>query len=794
MKVKFWLLDLNYEEKAENPEIWMWGIREDGKRILVVDRSFKPYFHVTVSENSLEEVLREILKLKVRGVLDCIPQDMKMFGKPVKAVKIVCRSPDEVGEIAKDVKRIRGVTEVYGDDIRFTLRYLIDMGIKPCSWIEVECEKADGYGGVKVYEVYLATAPPRNVEEELTPNLKVLALWITCMGEAGSPKPERDPIIIISTLNCEGVEKNFIAEGDEKPSDAEIIVEFTRYVDEYDPDIIVSYGSNARIIPYLLERAKRNRVKLSIDRQRGEPHASLYGHISITGRINLDLFDYAEEFQEVKVKSLENIAEYLGVMDASEIIEEYEVQDYWKDPLKRGKLIDYSMKNARRVMGIYKAISDFAIQLSQLVGLPLDFVGTAAVGFRVEWFLIRKAHEMGELVPKRREIPYQPYAGAIVLQPKPGLHEKVAVIDFRSMYPSIMLKYNVSPDTYIPPEEAEPECGVYIAPEVGHRFRREPPGFYRDVLKSLMEARSMVREKLKKIAQEDPLYKVLDARQKAIKVISNAMYGYAGWTGARWYIKQVAEAVTAWGRSLISSALKMAEELNLKVIYGDTDSIFVKYEPEKVEKLVKRVEGELGFEARVDKVYVRILFTEAKKRYCGLMEDGKLDFVGLEVVRGDWAEVAKKAQEGVLEIIMRGGGTGKAIEYVKEYINGMRRGEKPLKEYIIWKTLTKGLEEYEVRAPHVQAAKMLMEKGYTLTLGDKVGYIITLGSGKLYEKAKPYQLASKNELDIEYYISNQVIPAISRILEPLGVNVQRILSSGTTRTLMDYIKKERTTT
>ena len=789
MKVKFWLLDLNYEE-AETPEIWMWGIREDGKRVLVIDRNFKPYFHATVVEESLAETSREILKLKVKGVLNCIPQDMKIFGKPVKALKIICQDPDEVEGVAREVKKIRGVTEVYGDDIRFTLRYLIDMGIKPCSWIEVDCEKAEGYGGVKVDEVYIATAPPKPVEEESTPNLKVLALWITCMGEAGSPKPERDPIIIISTVNGEGVEKNFIARGDEKPSDAEIIMGFIRYVDEYDPDIIVSYGSNAKIIPYLTERAKRNRVKLSIDRQRGEPHTSLYGHISITGRINLDLFDYAEEFQEVKVKSLENIAEYLGVMDASEIIEEYEVQDYWKDPSRRGKLLEYSMKNARRVMGIYKAISDFAIQLSQLVGLPLDFVGTAAVGFRVEWFLIRKAHEIGELVPKRREIPYQPYAGAIVLQPKPGLHENVAVIDFRSMYPSIMLKYNVSPDTYIPPEEPEPECGVYIAPEVGHRFRREPPGFYRDVLKSLMEARSMIREKLKKITPENPLYKVLDARQKAIKVISNAMYGYAGWTGARWYIKQVAEAVTAWGRNLISSALKMAEELNLKVIYGDTDSIFVKYEPEKVEKLVKRVEGELGFEARIDKVYVRVLFTEAKKRYCGLLENGKLDFVGLEVVRGDWAEVAKKAQEGVLEIIMRGGGTGKAIEYIREYINAMRRGEKPLKEYIIWKTLTKSLEEYEVKAPHVQAAKMLMEKGYTLTLGDKVGYVITLGAGKLYEKAKPYQLASKNELDVEYYISNQVIPATSRILEVLGVDVERILSQKTTKTLMDYFRKK----
>jgi DNA polymerase I len=208
-------------------------------------------------------------------------------------------------------------------------------------------------------------------------------------------------------------------------------------------------------------------------------------------------------------------------------------------------------------------------------------VGTAAVGFRVEWFLIKHAYKIGELVPKRKERPYLPYAGAIVLPPKPGIHEQIAVLDFKAMYPNIMVAYNLSPDTYVSPNEPQPPSGVFEAPEVGHKFRKEPPGFYKEVLTYLISVRDKIRSKLKGLPPDSGEYRVLNARQKAVKIITNASYGYAGWIGARWYIKPVAEAATAWGRNIISNAVKIAETLGVAVIYGDTDSLFVKHEPEK---------------------------------------------------------------------------------------------------------------------------------------------------------------------------------------------------------------------
>jgi DNA polymerase I len=105
------------------------------------------------------------------------------------------------------------------------------------------------------------------------------------------------------------------------------------------------------------------------------------------------------------------------------------------------------------------------MQLASLTSLPLDHVMTAAVSFRVEWFLIKQAQIIGELIPNRVEQTYTPYSGGLVLSPKPGLHENIAVLDFKSMYPNIMINYNLSPDTYIPPNEQEPLSGVYEAPE-----------------------------------------------------------------------------------------------------------------------------------------------------------------------------------------------------------------------------------------------------------------------------------------------------------------------------------------
>ena len=181
---------------------------------------------------------------------------------------------------------------------------------------------------------------------------------------------------------------------------------------------------------------------------------------------------------------------------------------------------------------------------------------------------------------------------------------------------------------------------------------------------------------------------------------------------------------------------------------------------------------------------------EAKKRYCGLLEDGRLDIVGLEVLRGDWAAVAKNLQEKVLEIILRKQSPEEAARFVQSFIEDLRAKKLPFKDLIIWKTLTKRVEDYAVRAPHVMAAKTLLKEGWDLSMGDKIGYVIVAGPGKLYEKAKPHVFASYDEIDIEYYVSKQVLPVASRILSMFGITEDQLLPSKTKKptTLTDFVK------
>ncbi|MGB9676166.1 MAG: DNA-directed DNA polymerase [Candidatus Bathyarchaeales archaeon] len=777
MKITFWLLDVNYEVRNGTPEVWLWGISDSGERVLLVDGNFVGYFYAVVEEDvDPKVVVKEVEKKRFPLIVKLEVVEWRFFGKPVKALKVYCSNPDVIPKYAREVRKLEGVKDCLEDDIRFSMRYLIDNSVVPCGWHEAEVVERENTLGVKVDKVYSAESTPKFIEKTDIPKLKILGFSTICYSREGSPKPDRNPVIIISTATGKGEEKQFLA-GEDK-NDKTVLEAFVNYVKAFDPDIIVGYGVNSVDWQYLNERCKKLGLKLCVDRVGTEPHTSVYGHVSITGRANIDLFDFADEFPEVKVKTLENLADYLGVMKIEErtLIEDVDFADYWDDRAKREVLKRFSMENTRCIMGIANAILDFAMQLSSLVGLPLDHVGTAAVGFRVEWFLIKHAQKIGELVPKRVEQPYRPYAGAIVLKPESGLHENIAVLDFKSMYPNLMIAYNLSPDTYVAPKEPTPPCGVYEAPEVGHRFRKEPSGFYKEVLSRLISVREEIRAKMRVAVPESVEYRVLDARQKAVKVITNASYGYAGWIGARWYVKPVAEAATAWGRRTILRAIEIAEKLGLKVVYGDTDSIFVRHEADKIAKFSRAIEDEIGLEIKPDKVYVRIFFTEAKKRYAGLLPDGKLDIVGLEVIRGDWAAIAKKVQEKILEIILKEQSPRKAADFVRQCIYELRQRHVPYRDLIIWKTLTKPVEEYEVKASHVEAAKMLMEKGWKLTVGDKVGYVAVVGSGRLYERVKPYMFATYEEIDIEYYIAKQIVPAAARVLENFGITEKQLLT------------------
>ena len=455
MKVTFWLLDINPKIENGTVELWLWGIDANGSRVLVIDRNFTAYFYAVVKEGfDPSKTAKEIMNAYPSSIVKAEVSERRFFGKPVQAIKVSCKNATETGKLAKELRGFEGVKDCLEDDIRIPMRYLIDNNVAPCAWHEVDAEEEENVLGVRVNKVYAAESIPKQLGSVDKPLLRILSFSMISYSREGSPKPDRNPVVIISSVASNGEEKQFIA-GNEK-NDKPVIQQFVAYVRQFDPDIIVSFGANAQDWDYLIKRSHRLERTFDVDRARNEPHTSVYGHISFTGMANVDLADFMDVFPEVKVKTLSNLAYYLGVMknESGNEVEDVEFADYWDEQQKREALIQFSLNNARKVQGSAMLLLDFAMQLSSLVSLPLDHVMTAAVGFRVEWFLIKQTRKIGELIPKRIEQPYQPYTGGLVLKPKPGLHDNIAVLDFKSMYPNIMIRYNLSPDTYVAPEDA----------------------------------------------------------------------------------------------------------------------------------------------------------------------------------------------------------------------------------------------------------------------------------------------------------------------------------------------------
>jgi DNA polymerase, archaea type len=774
MRLTFWLLDLNHEKHDNKPAIWLWGITHEGKRVLIIDTNYNPYFYLLPKKDQDPQDLKKKLEAeKPHPTVERVTIERKrLLAEERVVLKVFCRDSDLLERAARETLKKLDAAATYEEKLRLAIKYQNDFAVRPCQWYEIDAElSSEDPKQYSVHEALTAKTHPVAIAKEEPPKLDLFAFSPLSVSKIGAPSPIRDPIRCIA-YTTDKTESNVIQS--RVDSDLHVIEEFGDHVSKTNPDFVLSFEGNSVHWPYLVKRADRTKVPLRVGRDGGPPHQSLYGHYSLIGRANVDLLNFADDLYDVKIKTLENVAKYLGVgLSDGGSIDETAYFDYWSKPDRRPTLVKHIEAVAETILKIGQEALDYVIQISSLSGLPPDQVIAAAVGFRVDNYLIMETHALGQLIPSRLEQPIIPYRGAIVLEPKVGLHDNIASVDFSSMYPSLMIKYNISPDTLVSGDETE---DTFEVPEVRHRFRKQPSGFYRIVLTKLIEARKTTKAELKRTPANDPRYPLLKAREKAVKVMTNAVYGYAGWAGARWYSKEVAESAAAMGRETINRSITMAKNLGLTVFYGDTDSLFINYDEKLVQKFLNEIDRQLGLEINLSEVYKRILFTEAKKKYAGLRTDGQLDVVGLEAVRGDWSNLARDVQNTVLRMVLEDADPTRAAAYAKDLTVDLRSKNLPLSTFVIWKTLTKQVASYEVNAPHVEAAKKMAKEGWSVTAGDKVGFVITNRPGKLYQKAEPHYKVSIDEVDYDYYVHNQIIPAAARILEVLGVSEDQLIA------------------
>ncbi len=216
MKLKFWLLDINPRTVEGKPvELWLWGIDPHGNRVLAIDRNFAAYFYVVVKEGfDPLQVEKEIVELCQSSIVKSEVAERRFFGKSVQAIKVYCKVASETGKLARQLREFEAVEECLEDDIRVPMQYLIDNDMAPCAWHEMDAEEEATMPKLRVDKVYAVCSAPKQLGSLEKPTLRTLSFSMVSYSREGSPKPDRNPVVIISTAASNGEEKQFCASDD----------------------------------------------------------------------------------------------------------------------------------------------------------------------------------------------------------------------------------------------------------------------------------------------------------------------------------------------------------------------------------------------------------------------------------------------------------------------------------------------------------------------------------------------------------------------------------------------------
>ena len=277
---------------------------------------------------------------------------------------------------------------------------------------------------------------------------------------------------------------------------------------------------------------------------------------------------------------------------------------------------------------------------------------------------------------------------------------------------------------------------------------------------------------------------MLKARIYNLKILANSLYGYLSYARARWHCYECGGATTAFSRHYIKQTIAKAQEAGFKTIYSDTDSVFLELKERPITEalnfmteLNKTLPGimELEFEDEFETgIFVQAKGKAgggAKKRYALYDEDkDNLKIVGLEYVRNDWSDIARETQYEVLKRVLKDRDPKSAFEYSRSVIKDVEEGNIPMEKFVLTSRLSRDLDKYETNLPHVIIARQMKERGDIIHSRSHIRYVIAKGKGAMYEKARIPEDISLETIDTEYYIENQIEPAVSQILAVFGYN------------------------
>jgi DNA polymerase II len=670
-------------------------------------------------------------------------------------------------------------------DVPFAHRLLIARGLR--GGVEIEGRSRRGRRVDLVFDdpelrPAAARAPLRVLSIDIETDPSAERLYSIALAGCGASE------VLLVARCCAPPPRGAVPCADER----ELLETLVRRVRELDPDVVTGWSVVDFDLAVLARRAARVGVALelgrgaaplSIRRAQGERGAA---RASVAGRLVLDGIELLRgAFVRMESYSLDAVAQsvlgrrklIVGPDRAREI-----TRRFHEDPQA---LVDYNLEDAKLVLEILERLGliELAVERSRLTGLPLDRVSASIAAFDLLYLTeLDRRRIVAPTVEARDETPFVT-AGGHVLDPQPGLYRNVIVLDFKSLYPSVIRTFQIDPLGWMP--HGAEGADAIVAPN-GAAFRREP-GILPAMLDRLVPARAAARAAGDRVADQ------------AIKILMNSFYGVLGTPACRFASPALANAITGFGREMLLWSKRRIEERGASVLYGDTDSLFVLSGAESVEDaaelghaLARDVTADLAehvrrtwdvesrLELEFELVYARLLLPRlrhaaagARKRYAGLViEHGRprVRFTGLEVVRSDWTPLARWVQRVLYRRLFN---DRQVAGFLRTVVRHLRAGR--LDGLLVYrKRLRRSLEAYTTAAPpHVAAARKLGRAP-----GRAIEYVITTAGPEPRERVHA-------PLDHEHYVSRQVRPVAEPVLDLLGLDFDQVIGDARQLRLFD---------
>jgi len=459
------------------------------------------------------------------------------------------------------------------------------------------------------------------------------------------------------------------------------------------------------------------------------------------------------------------------------------------------ELAKYCLRDSEITYKLTSYEDDLAMKLilvlARISSMPMEDVSRQGVSRWIRNFMHREHRKRNMLIPNSEDIlakkgktattaiiKGKKYKGAIVVEPVPGVHFNVSVMDFPSLYPSIIKVWNLGYQSILCPH---PECRENIIPGTPHWVCTKKRALESLLIGSLRDLRVKwykLRAKDKTLHAE--LRSWYNVAQGALKVILNASYGVFGALSFDLYCPPVAEATAAVGRHSITQILNRAKSLGIQVLYGDTDSLFLKNpSKEQITELTHWTEHELKMSIDVEKVYRYAVFSSRKKNYLGVLEDGAVDVKGLTGKKKHIPTFIKNAFNKMKERLAQVRNPAEFEKAKKDiasvirerYTRLKRREWESLSELAFHVVLGEDLHRYTKTTPqHVKAAKILKENGVEIRAGDLISFVKTIREPHV----KPVEMATRNEVDVDKYIA-YLHSTFDQVLDALGLSFDEII-------------------